>query len=99
MTPDNDDVLAELVEEYGPNAMAPYALSEEEEAPPLPDSYPRAVPLSNPTHRRLAAIAGAGNAYVFLTIPQDGSQVGIDLFGVTPDELPGLLMQVAGATA
>lgn len=92
--------LAELNDEFTDelNAMAPYIIAEEEEAPPLPDSAPTSAPLNSPTHRRLSAMAGAGNAYVFLVFPPDGAQVGIDFFGIQPEELSAALAKVSAAT-
>lgn len=70
-------------------------LAEEEEAPQF-DPVTRAS--NDPTHRRLRAIAGADNAYVFLVINQD-DQVALEFTGVLPENLPALLRQVADAVA
>jgi hypothetical protein len=76
---------------------ADYALSEEEEAPPLPDSFAQEMPANNPTHRRLRAIAGAGVPYVLLTFVEDTEQVSLDFWGVDVELLPELLVSVAAA--
>lgn len=74
-------------------------LDEETEAPQLDASpQPRVVPENDPTHRRLAAIAGAGNVYVFLVVTPD-DQVSLEFRGVTVENLPELLRQVAAATS
>lgn len=68
-----------------------FALDEEAEAPQL-DHADFVVPRTDPTHRRLRAIAGAGVPYVFVTI---GKQVGVDFQGVLPENVPALLRELA----
>lgn len=85
------------VDETAETIEADYALNEEEDVRPLPDSYPSEVPLNNPTHRRLRAMAGPGNAYLFLVIPDGGQNVSLDFWGILPEDLPEALRTVATA--
>lgn len=68
-----------------------YLLDEEAEAPRL-EAGDFVVPRTDPTHRRLRAIAGADVPYLFITI---GEQVGVDFQGVHPENIAELLRSLA----
>lgn len=68
------------------------ALTEEEDVP----AYPRETSPNTPTHRRLRAMAGAGNAYVFIVIPES-QDVSVDFQGIDPADLAEALRVVADA--
>lgn len=81
------------------NAQAPYALDEEGEAPQL-DPAGHQVRANDPTHRRLRAIAGAGNGYIFAIVPGPeaharGEQVSLAYSGFYPDAVPVALRELA----
>lgn len=65
-------------------------LDEESEAPRL-EAFPKG---KDPVHRRLQAIAGAGSAYVFAVIPEQGD-MSIDFSGFYPEDLASALRQIA----
>lgn len=79
---------------YGTAAEQGLALDEEGEAPQLSTEQIR--PSNDPTHRRLRAMAGAGNAYLFIVIPGDETeQTTFDYAGLYPDAIPSALRQLA----
>jgi hypothetical protein len=73
--------------------MSTTPLVETEDAPQLDVEGLTAVPETDPTTRRLKALAGPGVPYVFVTLDEDGT--GIDFGGLFPHELGGVLRELA----
>jgi len=71
----------------------------EETADPAPIAASVEQAASNdPVHRRLRAIAGADNGYLFFVIPKEpGGQVVLEFSGFYPEDVPAALRELATA--
>jgi hypothetical protein len=58
---------------------------------------PQVVAENDPTHRRLAAIAGAGNSYLFVVVEQSGGTA-IEYRGFYQEDLPAVFRELASIT-
>lgn len=71
-------------------------LNEENPEAPVIEGLELVDAYVDPTHRRLRAIAGHGNAYIFLTIPKDEDGDGQVVFaGIYPEDVTNALREVA----